>query len=265
VKITVMLEVYFMEKRPFVIGEESKRIVGIVQKPDGEGKFPAVIFCHGFTGNHIEPHFIFRRAADALVKNDIGAIRFDFRGSGDSDGDFKDMTVRTELEDVEKIYNYALSLPWVSSSRIGILGYSMGGTIAAFFTGANPDKVKTVCFWAPALRNVEVFTSHSGDKEEEKRLFEEGFMDVGGLTISMDFIKTITSKNSLDELDNFKGNVSIIHGTEDKAVPYEMSKEISEKRGYSLYTIDGANHTFDKEKWIKQLLKHTTEHFTKEL
>lgn len=90
-------------------------------------------------------------------------------------------------------------------------------------------------------------------------------MDVGGLTISMDFIKTITSKNSLDEIGNFKGNVSIIHGTEDEAVPYEMSREITKKRGYNLYTIDGANHTFDKEKWIEQLLKYTIEHFSKEL
>ncbi len=254
-----------MEKKAFIIGDEPDRIAGIIQKPDGEIKFPAVIFCHGFTGNHIEPHFIFRRAADALIQENIGSIRFDFRGSGDSDGEFKDMTVRTELEDVKRVYNYALSLPWVSSSRIGLLGFSMGGTITAFFAGENPESVKTICFWAPALKNVEVFTSHSGDSQEEKRLFKEGFMDVGGLTISMDFIKTITSKNSLDELENFKGKITIIHGTEDESVPYEMSKEISEKKGYKLYTINGANHTFDKESWIEQLLKHTSKHFSKEL
>ncbi|MFO7881917.1 MAG: alpha/beta fold hydrolase [Kosmotogaceae bacterium] len=254
-----------MEKKPFIIGKEGDRVAGVIQKPDGEGKIPVVIFCHGFTGNHIEPHFIFRRAADALIKKNIGSIRFDFRGSGDSDGDFKNMTVRTELEDVEKVFKYALSLPWVSTSRIGMLGYSMGGTITAFFAGKNPDRIKTICFWAPALKNVEVFTSHSTDKQEEKKLFEEGFMDVGGLTISMDFIKTITSKNSLDELENFKSNVTIVHGTEDESVPYKMSKEISEKRGYNLCTIEGANHTFDKEKWIKPLLKYTSEHFSKEL
>ena len=105
-----------MEKIPFVIGKEGNRLFGIIQKPYGDQKFPAVIFSHGFTGNHLEPHFIFKRTADALCEQNIMSIRFDFFGSGNSDGAFEEMTLQTELNDLERI-QYKLGVEVVEKTR----------------------------------------------------------------------------------------------------------------------------------------------------
>ncbi|OAA27585.1 hypothetical protein AT15_05040 [Kosmotoga arenicorallina S304] len=248
-----------MEKIPFIIGEEGKRIFGIIQKPDGDQKFPLVIFSHGFTGNHLEPHFIFKRTADALCKKEIASIRFDFFGSGNSDGEFEDMTVYTELEDLERIYDFALSLPYINKKRIGFLGFSMGGTITAMFSGKHPQIPKAVCFWAPALLNKEIFTYHLS--KEERTFDEKGLLDVGGLYVSKNFFESIISENSYELLKNYKGPVKIIHGTSDEAVPIFHSETIAAEEGYELLAIEGAEHTFNKQHEIEMLLKGTVSFF----
>lgn len=43
---------------------------------------------HGFTGNKTETHFLYTRLARQLATQGIAALRFDFAGSGDSQGEF---------------------------------------------------------------------------------------------------------------------------------------------------------------------------------
>ena len=252
-----------MEKIPFVIGKEGKRLFGIIQKPYGDQKFPAVIFSHGFTGNHLEPHFIFKRTADALCEQNIMSIRFDFFGSGNSDGAFEEMTLQTELNDLERIYNFALSLPYVSRSRIGFLGFSMGGTITAMFSGKHPQIPRAVCFWAPALLNREIFSfQHT---KREMSFNEKGLLDVGGLYISKEFYESAVHENSYESLKNYKGPVRIIHGTSDEAVPIFHSETIAAESGYDLVVIEGAEHTFNRQCDVEKLLKSTVSFFISHL
>ncbi|AKI97458.1 hypothetical protein IX53_06085 [Kosmotoga pacifica] len=248
-----------VEKIPFFIGEEGKRLFGIIQKPEGEGKFPLVIFSHGFTGSHLEPHFIFRRAADALCENGIVSVRFDFFGSGNSDGEFEEMTLDTELADLERIYNYVLSLPYVAKGRIGFLGFSMGGVITAMFSGKHPEIPCAVCLWAPAILNKEIFVfqREKMNKDFDKR----GLLDIGGLYISEKFYKSVVQENSYEYLKRYMGPVRIIHGTSDEAVPFSHSEMVAMERGYELITIEGAGHTFNNRSEVDQLIKSTTDFF----
>lgn len=54
---------------------------------DANGKLPIVCIYHGFTGNKMEPHFIFIKLSRLLEKKGIASVRFDFGGSGEGDGD----------------------------------------------------------------------------------------------------------------------------------------------------------------------------------
>ena len=69
-----------------------QRIVGMTRAP-------ALLICHGFTGDKVENHFIFVKMARRLADAGFFAMRFDFRGSGESEGDFSDMTVPAEIDD----------------------------------------------------------------------------------------------------------------------------------------------------------------------
>ena len=57
-----------------------------------------------------ENGYLFKVLSDELAKNGFSSIRFDFMGSGMSDGYFKDMTFRTELKDAINIIEYAMEI-----------------------------------------------------------------------------------------------------------------------------------------------------------
>jgi alpha/beta superfamily hydrolase len=48
---------------------------------------------HGFTGSKIEAHRFFVKLARSLSDSGFIILRFDFRCSGDSDGEFEDITL----------------------------------------------------------------------------------------------------------------------------------------------------------------------------
>ena len=78
------------------VGEAILR--GMVHHP-GYSPHPAVILYHGFTGNRMESKFLFVQFARRLAAEGWGCVRFDFSGCGESDGEFKEMTLGREIEE----------------------------------------------------------------------------------------------------------------------------------------------------------------------
>ena len=95
------------------------------------GKVPFVILFHGFCDDRNEINFVHTELSRRLCERGIASVRFDFAGSGDSDGRFEDMTVSSEVEDGLAILDYVKSLDFVDQSRIAIHGLSMGGCVAS--------------------------------------------------------------------------------------------------------------------------------------
>ena len=180
---------------------------GMLHIPDNaSGKVPVVCIFHWFTGTKVEPHFIFVKLSRRLEKAGIASLRFDFGGSGESDGDFEDMTILTELEDAKAILDYAKSLPFADAERIGVVGLSMGGTVASLLAGDRKEDVAALCLWAPAGDMGERLTQDR--RPEEIQAFRsKGWWDVGGLTLGIDFLDT-----ALD-LDTYKRAASMTKGS----------------------------------------------------
>ncbi|MBD3293779.1 MAG: alpha/beta hydrolase, partial [Armatimonadia bacterium] len=70
---------------------DGHRIAASIHIPDTTPA-PGVVMCHGFTGQRMEAHFLFVKAGRAMCEAGLNVLRFDFRGSGESDGRFRDMT-----------------------------------------------------------------------------------------------------------------------------------------------------------------------------
>lgn len=123
-------------------------LVGMLHVPTGVRKRrPAVLFFHGFTGNKVEAHRLFVKMARALAQAGIVAFRFDFRGSGDSDGDFSRMTISQELEDAQAALAFLRARREVNPERMGVIGFSMGGLVAAEILGENKS-LRAGVLWA---------------------------------------------------------------------------------------------------------------------
>ena len=138
-----------MEEKPVFFVNEGERLVGMLHVPD-ETPAPIVIFCHGFTGHRIEAHRLFVHAARAFCRHGFLALRFDFRGSGESEGLFQSMTVSREVSDLKAAITWVENLDEVEKGRVGVVGLSLGGVVA-ILTASQDDRIRAVAAWsAPA-------------------------------------------------------------------------------------------------------------------
>ncbi|HSI85049.1 MAG TPA: alpha/beta hydrolase, partial [Candidatus Methylacidiphilales bacterium] len=126
------------------------------------GKFPLVIMSHGFTGNKLESGRLFATTARSIATRGLSVVRFDFMGSGDSTGEFYEMTPNTEIADLHAVIAWAQENGF---GPIGLLGLSFGGAVsictAAQAEKAEPGTIAALATWSsvPGFK----FWRHSPD------------------------------------------------------------------------------------------------------
>ncbi|MFY9450596.1 MAG: alpha/beta fold hydrolase [Bacillota bacterium] len=250
-------------REPVYFENQGQRLIGVLHKPEGAGPFPTVCFFHGFTGNKAEAHRIFVAQAEELVKNGISAFRFDFRGSGDSEGEFADMTFGGELSDALKAVEYLRGREDVAD--IAILGLSMGGALAAEVAG-RAQGLKAAVLWSAVGNFMEC---HVG--KNIARAAAGGFpIDWGGWLVSEQFVNDIISYNPFASIAKATAPVLLVHGTKDDAVQveqvYEYDKVLTEAGvPHELKIIEGADHVYCRQDWKKEAIRTTTDFLVRHL
>lgn len=152
---------------PVVFVRDSLQLVGMLHLPaERTEPVPAVLMLHGFTGNKAETHFFYTRLARQLATQGIAALRFDFAGSGDSQGEFADMTILTELADARAALDFLRHRPEVDANNIGLLGFSLGGCVAVLLASEKPA-LKTVVLWVPVAEPEATFANISQTTERK--------------------------------------------------------------------------------------------------
>jgi len=244
------------------------RLRGMLHVPENiKDKVPIVIIFHGLFGNKMGPHFIFVKLSRLLERAGIASIRFDFAGSGESDGKFIDMTMGTELKDASNILNYVRTLEFVDNDKIGIVGLSMGGAIASMLAGNRKSDVKTMCLWAPAGNMDEIILGKKYIGGNYEGFRQNSYLDVEGLLVGKGFVDNAKDIRIYEKATEYDKKSLIIHGSKDEEVLLSASQKYTDLWGESsqLKVINGANHTFDKSEWAKQVIEHTLEFIEKEL
>lgn len=238
---------------------------GMLHVPDNKkGKVPLTIMFHGFTGNKLESHFIFVKQSRALEKAGIASLRFDFLGSGESDGDFKNMTLSGELEDAEAILEYAKSLDFVDQEKIFVLGISMGGAVASMLAGLHNDDIAALCLWAPAGNMPDIIRQRLCELKFSVEDIDIEYYDLDGFLLGRGFIEDICKIDIYGKASGYKKDVFILHGNKDMTVPLSASHRYLDVYGDRgrLHVVDGADHTFNKKEWEEEVISKTTRYLT---
>ncbi len=132
---------------PLTIRTPRAHLAAVLHRAPGQR---LVILCHGFTGNKIESGRLFVQMARALQKAGISALRFDFMGSGDSSGEFNQMTPNTEIQDALDV------LAWGRRryKKVALLGLSFGGATAICAAHQARPRPVALLTWSsvPSLR-----------------------------------------------------------------------------------------------------------------
>ena len=227
-------------ERVSIDGDHGK-LMALIQKPElkqGE-RCPMVVFCHGFSGTKDGP--LFELVCDTLQAHGIASIRFDFNGHGESEGEFKDMTVPNEIEDAKKVVEYVRDLRYVSD--LAIAGHSQGGVVAAMTAGQLSEELgepafKTVVLMAPAavLRDDAIRGNTMGKTYDP--LDPGDYVELwGGLKLGGKYITTAFSLPIYETAAKYQGPALIIHGNADRVVPYTYGERFHQIWPQSQYVL----------------------------
>jgi len=145
-----------MGEIPVSFGSHGIKLYGTVILPSqasASSPVPGAVLCHGFGSDRN----IMESSARLLVKKGVAAIIFDLRGHGISegylDGDF--------YQDVVDAWGVLSSLPEVDSSRIALIGHSLG----AFSSVLAANKIKKpkalIALSCPSDMSGTIFTNPS--------------------------------------------------------------------------------------------------------
>jgi len=196
-------------------------IKGILHLPDKKHvnkSIPLVIGSHGLEGSKYSAKQTI--LSKILPQNNIGFLRFDHRGCGDSGGDFlKDTSVPNRASDFIHAVKYLIDNK-IAAHKIGIFGSSLGGStcIEAWkdIEKMDIDLAGCVLCAAPVKsRTIENIPVHEKTNDNQPGLPMSFFVE------NLDF-------DLSDKIANIR-NVLIFHGKADEVVPVENAQAIYEK------------------------------------
>jgi dipeptidyl aminopeptidase/acylaminoacyl peptidase len=253
------------EEKVEFYNDKNQKLVGLLSLPDKE-KPPIAIIIHGFKGTKEYYPFV-NNSIKPLTDAGIAVLRIDCRGSVESDLEFKDMTIKSESEDVLTAIEFVKTLD-VDSRRISLIGISMGATAVLMAMKYKPD-VKTLVFWGPAFYyNGD---SHYNTSQNRKTVEEEGVFYVRATITGKQYIagkehfKEITTLDIRPYMKFVNLPVLIIRGSEDEIVGTGKDKEVIKliKAEYKL--VEKGDHNFTNKDSERELIEKTLDWFKKYL
>ncbi|MFQ5429548.1 MAG: alpha/beta hydrolase family protein [Phycisphaerae bacterium] len=177
---------------------------------------PVVVCCHGLTGTRVGACYRFVRLARRLEQENIACLRFDFRGCGESDGRFEDVTVARLVEDLRAAVAWLDHAPGCDPSRVGIAASSFGA-LATSLAAAEFGSLRCAVFWAPV---ADAWTLV--DREMTPSAWElvraQGWIDHRGLRMGRAFLDTLPRDNAPEILAARRTPLLIYHGRGDAQV-----------------------------------------------
>ncbi len=219
---------------------------GLYNKAENE-KGLLVMF-HGFTGHMNENGYLFKKLTSELEKVNISTIRFDFMGSGMSDGEFKDMTFLTECEDAKAILNYCIKN---YKTNLYALGFSCGGAVLGYIINEYKDVLKKIVLASPAGDMDKIGEGYYNNPNVI--WYDSENIDMGGYLMNKKFIDTLTNLDLYQNISSYKNPVLITHGEKDLAVPIEYGRKYeSLLSNVTFKEIKGSPHCYTKMEYRKE-------------
>ena len=223
-------------------------IYGLLYEPEGkEGPLPAIVLSHSssLTNAAMAPY------AQYLAEQGYAAYCFDFCGACEESKSkgrtTKEMTVFTEMEDLEVVLAKIRTLDNIDPGKLFVLGSSQGGLVTALVAEKHAADIKGMILFYPAFNIPELVSKFSsisggGDSGSLGNLCG-GF---GSMGMSEAFVDSIKDYDVYANIGSYPNDVIILHGTNDIFVDIKYSKQAVEKYPSAvLYPIQGASHGFN--------------------
>ena len=218
-----------MVEKKYSVDVEHEEVAAIHHEADSDRW---IFFCHGFGSDKSGSY---ESRAEKAVEEGWNAVRFDFRGNGESDGDFIDQSLSSKIKDLEAAVNYFEPDSYV------VFGSSFGGKVVFHFTAENDPEA--VIGRAPVTYNsiMEKYRSVIEEKGE--------FTHHPGATIDERFYDDLDTYSFKECAERIDVPVAIFHGAADSTVHIENSIEAFGELGTDtmLQKFKGEKHSFSEK------------------
>lgn len=208
----------------FTCQRDSLIIRGTEYRAEGEN-LPIAIVSHGFMASQDTV----RRYAKKIAGLGYAAYCFDFCGgcvaNGKSDGKTTEMSVMTEVKDLEAVIDYAKGRPYVNPQRIVLMGCSQGGFVSAITASRLKGQISKLILFYPAL-------CIPNDAKAGKMMFARfdphhipEFIQCGPMKLGKCYVEDVIDLDPYQEIKEFPGDILIVHGKSDRIVDLKYSKQ----------------------------------------
>ncbi len=210
---------------------------------DKSGSDICIIITHGIGGNKLGHKFIFKQFADMCVDNDISVYRFDFLGTGESGGDFKNTRHSDQVNQVSEFINLAkkegYKKIYLASTTIGC--YSV------WHSGYQNKDIRGFINWNPIMnydRYEQGHLKHAKDNLE---------MDLKGLYLNDSYILDLKTLKRQVPKQNVP--VLILQGDLDHEYDFDDYIKVSKDNNFLVSIIHGGDHLFNSNSAREDLFK----------
>ncbi|MCD8316632.1 MAG: alpha/beta hydrolase [Eggerthellaceae bacterium] len=224
-----------MKHEEFACQRDGLTIRGTLSLPEGNGPFPVVINSHGLGVNRVDID-----PAD-FTNEGIAVCTFDFCGgspNSGSDGETTDMSVVTEVADLNAVINKLMIDDRIDEDRINLLGTSQGGFVSTVVGSQRQNDINSLFLMCPAYR-INDFVKENFPRGAPDEPFYFLNMELGPK-----YVEDTDVYHIYDLLPGIDIPVTIYHGTDDELVPISYSRRAFDVlTDAGLIEIPGSGHT----------------------
>ncbi len=238
-----------METKLLFNNSKGDQLVGILNKKSNKD---IVILCHGFSSDKNTDSYL------KITKNlmEVSTFRFDFYGHGESGGAFENITITEGVDDILCAIKYLKKLGY---KRIGLVGNSFGG-LCSIMAASKTKELSFLILKAPVSDWEDAQRKSRGEQYlldwvKNGFVYYESAKQNKKLRLNVSLYKDFKNNIAYTVADKITIPTLLIHGTEDKSVPFSQSSKL-----FKLFQCDkefvkltGADHRFTNPSDFEQV------------
>lgn len=216
-----------------------ENIRGKLYLPDKDDKQAIVLLSHGLSLDYT----LMIPYAEKLYKNGIASFAYDFRGGGydcHSDGEISDMTIHSEMEDLNFVIDSIKEEDYVDCDKIYLAGHSQGGLVSSL-VAPNREDIRSLFLFAPAFEIPD-------DIRQRDNPDQMNVLNLMPEYLGEKYISSVEKLNVFEDIKGYTNPVHIFHGVEDKRVPIDYSVRADKVyEDCTVYAYEEGEHRFSDE------------------
>jgi uncharacterized protein len=227
-----------------IVVEHGGKKLCAIHRICGSGSKALVIMAHGGPGGDKRgPLGLFDTLAEKLDAGlGLSSLRFDFLGSGESDGTPLDLTLRSRALELGSIVAWAVERGY---DRLVLVAESLGASVAL---RAERPEIDVLVFLWPAIVLADTDLKAYFTPERQAELADRGFILDGNIPVGAEFVRECRETDFVPALDRIRVPTLIVHGDADQCVPVAQAKMAHERirAPKKLVIVAGGGHSLGR-------------------